>query len=104
MEDLFCGYNKCSYDILSKLFGVKVANTKRGYPGNQSARKIYHAAKYIMRECEQGNDDDDFFNYGKNGASKEEKEQLAQKLLIFCESNGIDVSNDKAKDPLEIPD
>lgn len=52
VEDLFCAYNKHSYDILSKLFGVKITNTKRGHPDNQLARKIYHAAKYIIRECE----------------------------------------------------
>ena len=51
-----------------------------------------------------GNDDDDFFSYEKNGASKEEKEQLAQNFLTFCEYNGVDVSNDKIEDPLEKPE
>ena len=81
---------------------MKITNTKRGYQDNQLSSKIYHAAKYIMKECEEGNDDDDFFSYEKNGASKEEKEKLAQKLLTFCENNGIDVSNDTIEDPLEI--
>ena len=64
VEDMSCGYNKCSYNILNTLFS-KHLMTIDGSINDLSVRRIYHATNYI-KEKECNDDDDDFFAYEKN--------------------------------------
>ena len=87
VEDMSCGYNKFSYDMLNTLFSKQLM-TIDGSINELSVRRIYHAANYIKeKQCDD--DDNDPFAYEKNGPSKAQKENLVERIHAICELNAM---------------